>query len=105
VDALVRKKSLSLLGIEPSSIGHQLRTLVTSNIKPLSYKTPWPESASELYRSSDRRFSVKLVPTFADSGVSHGQRDGSLRPYSRISRPEPLLFLLSSSTIVLTWLS
>jgi hypothetical protein len=28
--------------------------------------TPWPQSASELYRSSDRRLSVKLVP--ASSG-------------------------------------
>jgi hypothetical protein len=28
--------------------------------------TPWPESASELYRPSDRRLSAKLVPTFAD---------------------------------------
>jgi hypothetical protein len=27
-------------------------------------KTPWPESASELYR--DRRLSATLVPTFAD---------------------------------------
>jgi hypothetical protein len=27
----------------------------------------------------------------------HGQRDGSLRPYSRASRPEPLLLLSSSS--------
>jgi hypothetical protein len=25
----------------------------------LKLKTPWPESASELYRPSDRRFSVK----------------------------------------------
>jgi hypothetical protein len=31
-------------------------------------KTPWPESASELYRPSDRSLSVKLVPTFADRG-------------------------------------
>jgi hypothetical protein len=31
-------------------------------------KTPWPESASELYRSSDSRLSAKLVPTFADRG-------------------------------------
>jgi hypothetical protein len=29
-------------------------------------KPPWPESASELYRPSDRRLSDKLVPTFAD---------------------------------------
>jgi hypothetical protein len=41
-------------------------------------KTPWSESASELYRPSDRRVSAKLLPTFA--------------PYSRFSRQEPLLF-------------
>jgi hypothetical protein len=29
-------------------------------------KTPWSESASELYRPSDRRFSAKWLPTFAD---------------------------------------
>jgi hypothetical protein len=29
-------------------------------------QTPWPESASELYRSSDRRLSSKLVLPFAD---------------------------------------
>jgi hypothetical protein len=27
-------------------------------------QTPWPESASELYRLSDRSLSAKLVPTF-----------------------------------------
>jgi hypothetical protein len=31
-------------------------------------KFPWSESASELYRPSDRRLSAKLVPTFADRG-------------------------------------
>jgi hypothetical protein len=31
-------------------------------------KTPWSESASELFRPSDRRSSVKLVPTVADRG-------------------------------------
>jgi hypothetical protein len=30
--------------------------------------TPWPESARELYRPSDRRLSAKLVPTFTDRG-------------------------------------
>jgi hypothetical protein len=34
--------------------------------------------------------------------VPLGQRDGSLRPYSRLSRPEPLLFLSSSSSVVLS---
>jgi hypothetical protein len=28
------------------------------------------------------------VPTFADRGVPHGQRGGSLRPYSWCSRPD-----------------
>jgi hypothetical protein len=37
--------------------------------------------------------------------VPRGQHDGSLRPYSRLSRPEPLLFLSSSSSLVLTRLS
>jgi hypothetical protein len=37
--------------------------------------------------------------------VPRGQRDGSLRPYSRISRPEPILFLSSSASVVLTRLS
>jgi hypothetical protein len=37
--------------------------------------------------------------------VSHCQHNGSLRPYSRISRQEPLLFLTSNSSVVLTRLS
>ena len=43
-------------------------------------KTPWPQSARELYRQSGRRRSTKLVPTFADRGVSRGQRNGSPHP-------------------------
>jgi hypothetical protein len=31
-------------------------------------KTPWSESASELYRLSGRRLSAKWLPTFADKG-------------------------------------
>ena len=42
--------------------------------------TPWPQSASELYRQSGRRQSANLVPTFADRGMSRGQRNGSPRP-------------------------
>jgi hypothetical protein len=44
-------------------------------------RTPWSESASELYRPSDRRLSAKLMSTFADREVSRSQRDGS--PYGR----------------------
>jgi hypothetical protein len=31
-------------------------------------KTPWSESASELYRPSNRRLSAKWLPTFEDRG-------------------------------------
>jgi hypothetical protein len=31
-------------------------------------QTPWPESASELHRPSDRPLSAKLVPIFAERG-------------------------------------
>ena len=37
-------------------------------------------SACELYRQGGRRRSAKLVPTFADRGVSRGQRNGSPQP-------------------------
>jgi hypothetical protein len=38
------------------------------NLYNLIIITPWPESASELYRPSNRRLSVKLVPIFEDTG-------------------------------------
>jgi hypothetical protein len=31
-------------------------------------QTPWSESASELYRPSDRRLCAKRLPSFADKG-------------------------------------
>jgi hypothetical protein len=58
----------------------------------ISNITPWSESASELYRPRDRRLSAKWLPTFCGQRVPRGQRDGSLWPYSRFSRQEPLLF-------------
>jgi hypothetical protein len=33
--------------------------------KITTLKTPWPESANELYRSSEYLLSAKLMPTFA----------------------------------------
>jgi hypothetical protein len=46
-------------------------------------QTPWPWSASELYRptKSDRRLSAKLVPTFADRGC---RVVSATDPYGRI---------------------
>jgi hypothetical protein len=45
--------------------------------RPMETEQTWPESTSELYRPSDRRLSTKLMPTFADRGVSSSQRGGS----------------------------
>jgi hypothetical protein len=42
---------------------------------------------------------------FCRQKVSRGQSNGSLQPYSQLSRPEPLLFLPSSSSIIFTRLS
>jgi hypothetical protein len=44
-------------------------------------QTPWPESVSELDRSSDRRLFAKLVPTFADRGC---HVVSATDPYGRI---------------------
>jgi hypothetical protein len=63
-------------------------------------KTPWPYFASELYRQSGRRRSAKLVPTFADRGVSCGQRNASPRPLNLcLLNQEPLLIYSSISSI------
>jgi hypothetical protein len=40
----------------------------THYISMTNKQTPWFQYASELYRPSDRRLSVKLVPTSADRG-------------------------------------
>jgi hypothetical protein len=45
--------------------------------QPSNQPILWRYSASELYRPSDRCLSAKLVPTFADRRVSHGQCGGS----------------------------
>jgi hypothetical protein len=43
-------------------------TFAVSRRRQTNKQTPWSESASELYRPSDRRFSAKWLPTFADKG-------------------------------------
>jgi hypothetical protein len=47
----------------------------------------------------------EFAANFCGKRMSSGQRDGSLRPYSRFSRSQPLLFLSGSSSNVLTSLS
>jgi hypothetical protein len=53
-----------VLGFE-QALGTQMTELVMIIII-IIIQTPWPESASELYRPSDHRLSAKLVPNFAD---------------------------------------
>jgi hypothetical protein len=56
----------------------------------------------KLYGLSDRHLSVKFSAKFADRGMSHGQRGGSPTVFNlQFSRPEPLLFLSSSSSFIL----
>jgi hypothetical protein len=47
----------------------------------------------------------EVSANFCGYRVPCGQRHRSLQPYSRISRPEPLLFLPSNSLTALTRLS
>jgi hypothetical protein len=47
----------------------------------LSKQTPWPQSATELYRRNDCRLSTKLVPPFAGSVC---RVVGATDPYHRI---------------------
>jgi hypothetical protein len=41
--------------------------MILKSCEIINNKTPWPESASELYLPSDCHLSTKLVPTFADT--------------------------------------
>jgi hypothetical protein len=45
---------------------HKQNWVANITLHNLKKKTPWSESASELYRPSDRRLSAKWLPTFAD---------------------------------------
>jgi hypothetical protein len=55
---------------EYSDFMHSARTdrTVTAFTEAQEKKTPWSESASELYRPSVRRLSAKRLPTSADRG-------------------------------------
>jgi hypothetical protein len=72
----------------------------SATIKQGNKQPPWYESVSKLYRPSDRRLLAKLVPTLVGRGC---RVVSAMDPHGRIfgSRPEPLLFLPSSSSMVL----
>jgi hypothetical protein len=56
-------------------------------------------------RTNDHRLSTKLERTFADRAFRIVSATDPPRPHSRFYRPEPLLFLTSSSTVVIARLS
>jgi hypothetical protein len=62
-------------------------------VRERTIPTEWPPLVCE------------VSANFCEYRVPHGQHDRSLRPYCRFSGPEPLLFLSSSSSVVLTRLS
>jgi CBS-domain-containing membrane protein len=67
-------------------------------------KSPWSESASELYRTSDRSLSAELVSTFGDREchvVSVTDPYGRILDFLDMSR----YFLSSSSSVVLKRMS
>jgi hypothetical protein len=68
--------------------------------------SPWPQSASELYRQSGRHRSAKVVVlTLASRGVHVVSATGPHGRKALFSRPEPLLIYSSSSSVDLTRLS
>jgi hypothetical protein len=62
--------------LSPSVIILSLLDLFFCFITISPKKTPWPESASGLFRPTDRRMLAKIVSTFADREVSHNQSGG-----------------------------
>jgi hypothetical protein len=70
----------------------------TTGYKTNKKQTLWSESASELYRPSDRRLSAKWLPTFADRGchvVSVTDPYGRILGFLDRSRYFSIKYLLS----------
>jgi hypothetical protein len=62
---ITMKSKVHILNPGDSGLSYLKQVVWTSNYRYNIINTPWPESASELYRSSDRRLRAKLVRTFA----------------------------------------
>jgi hypothetical protein len=63
---IVAMPEMNMSSITSSSENYSLELYSTAT--KTKRKTPWLESASELYRPSDQRLLAKLVTTFADGG-------------------------------------
>jgi hypothetical protein len=70
ITSLIRIMYPVLPGTVPMSVCLNVHITETVDVKRIyphkKKKTPWSESASELYRPTDRRLSAKLVLTFED---------------------------------------
>jgi hypothetical protein len=88
---LVTTDSLSLNFA--SSYGQELRETKTNSVASVHERTMQTERPPIV---------GEVSANFCGQRVLHGHRDGSPRAYSRISKLEPLLFIPSSSLIVLT---
>jgi hypothetical protein len=117
------RPSVGTLNMQPSKCGHaeyaavpvwacwtckhlrvnmlNMQTSQSSNaaikLRSLSPHTNYTNRATAACRWTQCQICEERVP--------NGQRDGFLWPYSRLYRPEPQLFLPSSSSIVLTRMS
>jgi hypothetical protein len=111
----MRNEFLSIYLIFPAALGlgfTQPLTEMSTRSRKLMFlgSKVWPvrraDNLTELTIPTERPPLISEVSAnFCGWRMPRGQRDESLRPYSRISRPEPLLFLPSSSSVVLTRLS
>jgi hypothetical protein len=73
-----------------------------SDIREMSLEPNSPTDSQQMHRKPMNPAYVEFCMDMGNRSANFGQRDGSLRPYSRLSRPEPLLFLPNSSSFVLT---
>jgi hypothetical protein len=64
----LRMRPVHTVSLTGSQCSLLLRGYVQVQSTGATLKAPWSESASELYRPSDRRLSAKWLPTFADKG-------------------------------------
>ena len=63
-----------------------VKSFTSGLLFPFQKKSSGATALEGLGRQSGRRRSAKLVPAFADRGVSRGQRNGSPRPLVSVYR-------------------
>jgi hypothetical protein len=87
-----------------TSLAMAMQCLLAKNVNGITKLTSvtWVRERTILTK---RPLVGDVSANFCGERVPHGQHDGSLQPYSQLSRSELLLFLPSSSSVVLMRLS